>query len=211
MSNGIPPQAFEFYQALTLDNSKEFWAANKADYERFVRKPLLGLLNELEPEFGPATMFRPYRDVRFSKDKSPYKLHQGAYVGRCDGVGFYVQISADAFTIGGGWYTPVPAQIAAYRRAVDSERGVILEGMVSTLRADGFAVEGDLMKTQPRGFAADHPRIELLRHRTVLVTESHDDIDSFIGDAALVLVQTTWQQVRPLIDWLAEELQTADA
>ncbi|MFN8169465.1 MAG: DUF2461 domain-containing protein [Candidatus Nanopelagicales bacterium] len=102
---GFPAEAFEFYEALRADNTKTFWAAHKDDYQRAVRAPLEALMAELEPEFGPASVFRPYRDVRFSKDKTPYKDHQGAFCGAEDGVGWYVQVSADGLMVAGGWWS----------------------------------------------------------------------------------------------------------
>src|SRR5258708_33333659 len=70
--NGLPAEAFGFYERLEVDNSKSFWAAHKAEYEQYVREPMIALGDELVQEFGDATVFRPYRDIRFSADKSPY-------------------------------------------------------------------------------------------------------------------------------------------
>jgi len=78
--NGFPAEALDFYDDLEMDNSKTFWAAHKDTYETAVKAPMLALTAALEDEFGPAKVFRPYRDVRFAKDKSPYKTNQGAYV-----------------------------------------------------------------------------------------------------------------------------------
>jgi uncharacterized protein (DUF2461 family) len=72
---GFPAEAFEFYERLKADNSRTFWDAHKDDYQRLVREPVIALTAELEAEFGPASVFRPYRDTRFSADKSPYKTH----------------------------------------------------------------------------------------------------------------------------------------
>ena len=91
---GFPEQALEFYEGLEADNSKTYWTAHRGEYETHVRTPMVGLLEELAPEFGTAKLFRPYRDVRFSSDKTPYKTHQGAVVtpeGRGAGA-WYVQI-----------------------------------------------------------------------------------------------------------------------
>ncbi|HNO15964.1 MAG TPA: DUF2461 family protein, partial [Actinomycetota bacterium] len=71
MTNGIPAEAFDFYDHLAADNTREFWAEHKSEYEQSVRQPLQDLADILAPEFGPAHLYRPYRDVRFSKDKTP--------------------------------------------------------------------------------------------------------------------------------------------
>lgn len=99
---GIPPEAFGFYAQLEENNNRDWWQEHKATYEQAVKQPLTALLSELEPEFGPAKLFRPNRDIRFSLDKSPYKTAQGAYAARQEGVGFYLQINADGLLIGGG-------------------------------------------------------------------------------------------------------------
>lgn len=104
MFSGFPVSALDFYEDLEADNSKAFWAAHKAVYDDCVRGPMLALLGELEEEFGPGKVFRPYRDVRFSKDKIPYKTHQGGYVATGPGVGFYVEINAAGLRIAGGFY-----------------------------------------------------------------------------------------------------------
>ena len=77
---GFPPEAFAFYEGLEADNSKAYWAAHKAVFDGCGGRAMQELLDELEPTFGTAKMFRPYRDVRFSKDKSPYKTRQYAVV-----------------------------------------------------------------------------------------------------------------------------------
>ena len=92
---GWPSEALEFYDGLTADNSKTYWSSHKAFYETQVYGPMVELLAALEPEFGPGKVFRPYRDVRFSADKSPYKTHLGAWL---EGGG-YLQLSADGLSI----------------------------------------------------------------------------------------------------------------
>ncbi len=79
--SGFADEAFTFYEGLLADNSKPYWTSHKEIYERHVRAPLTELCAELEEEFGAVKLFRPYRDVRFSKDKTPYKTHQGGHTG----------------------------------------------------------------------------------------------------------------------------------
>src|SRR5262249_61644771 len=106
-------EALEFYEGLEADNSKAYWTAHKAVYEEKVRGPMAELLEELAPEFGETKIFRPYRDVRFSKDKSPYQTHIGALVG--DG---YIQLSANGLAAGSGMHGMAPDQVDRYRQAV---------------------------------------------------------------------------------------------
>src|SRR5260221_7393535 len=109
---GWPEEALDFYEGLEADNSKAYWIAHKAIYEEKVRGPMAELLEELEPDFGETKIFRPYRDVRFSRDKSPYQTHIGALVG--DG---YVHLSPNWLAAGGGMHGMAPDQLDRYRRA----------------------------------------------------------------------------------------------
>ena len=98
---GIPAGAFGFYEELQDNNNREWWQEHKAGYQSLVKEPLASLLAELEPRYGPAKLFRPNRDIRFSEDKSPYKTAQGAVASVQEGVGYYLQISADGLLVGG--------------------------------------------------------------------------------------------------------------
>jgi len=158
---GWKPQAIEFYEGLEADNSKPYWQAHKGEYEQFVLRPMEELLDELAPEFGEGSIFRPYRDVRFSPDKSPYKTNIGAGVG---GVG-YVQFSADGLAAGSGYWMMAPDQLDRYRAAVAADRtGAALDKITASARKAGLQVTAhESLKSAPRGYPKDHPRIELLR------------------------------------------------
>ena len=81
---GWPAEALEFYEGLEADNSKAYWTSHKAVYQEQVLRPMEELLEDLVSEFGSSKIFRPYRDIRFSNDKTPYKTHIGAYFWRND-------------------------------------------------------------------------------------------------------------------------------
>ena len=137
---GFTSEAFEFYEGLQADNSKSYWTAHRETYERHVREPMEELCAELEDEFGPVKLFRPYRDLRFSKDKSPYKTHQGGHTSE----GFYLQLDADGLMVAGGMYAPTPEQLRRYREAVDSEtHGGELQAVLDDLSAAGMEIAGD--------------------------------------------------------------------
>ena len=164
--SGWPPEAVEFFQGLRADNTKAYWSAHKAVYETSVREPMAELLGELSGEFGPGRIARPYRDVRFRADKSPYKTEIYAILDR----GGYVKFSADGLTAGLGYFTMTAAQLERYRRAVnDGAGGAELAGVVERLRAEGLEVGGgQALKGAPRGYPGDHPRIELLRWKGLI-------------------------------------------
>lgn len=160
---GWPEEALEFYEGLEADNTKTYWTANKAIYDAKVLGPMTELLDELGPDFGETRMFRPYRDVRFSKDKTPYKTHIGGVIGS-DG---YVQLSANGLAAGRGMYAMAADQLDAYRRSVAADAaGAELGRIVAALEDDDIEVHyREVLKTAPRGYQPDHPRIELLRYK----------------------------------------------
>jgi hypothetical protein len=117
---GFPVEGIEFYEQLAADNSRSFWQANKHRYDEFVKQPMVELTEELA-DFGPFHMFRPYNDVRFSKNKPPYKTAQGAYGESEAGAGHYVQFSADGLMVGAGYYAMAKDQLERFRTAIDGD------------------------------------------------------------------------------------------
>jgi uncharacterized protein (TIGR02453 family) len=200
---GIPPEAFRFYEELEDNNNREWWLEHKSTYDSAVREPLELLLAGLEPEFGPAKLFRPYRDVRFAQDKSPYKTAQGAFATRQEGVGFYLQVSADGLLVGGGYHSHTPAQLARFRAAADaSASGSGLQDIVDSLAGAGFAIEGEKLKTVPRGFGKDHPRAELLKHKSLSARVELGRPGWASTTAASDESARRWRELRPLVEWV---------
>jgi uncharacterized protein (TIGR02453 family) len=197
--HGWPAEALDFYEGLEADNSKAYWTAHKAIYDQKVLGPMSELLEELALEFGESKIFRPYRDVRFSADKSPYKTNIGAVVG-----GGYIQLSADGLAAGSGMYVMAPDQLDRYRQAVvRDEAGRELERVISGIERHGIAVHGhDVLKTAPRGYRADHPRIGLLRYKGVVAWQEWP-VEPWLGTAAAKeRVVAFLAASRPLCGWL---------
>ncbi|MEU7830874.1 MULTISPECIES: DUF2461 domain-containing protein [unclassified Nonomuraea] len=208
---GFPDEAFVFYEGLEADNSKTYFTRHKHFYEDAVRAPMLALTEELAAEFGQAQLFRPYRDVRFAKDKSPYKTHQGAFVDLTPGIGFYVQIGADGLFTAGGCYTQASDQVARYRAAVDEDlTGKPLADMVTALRAEGYVIGGDRLKTRPRGIAEDHPRLDLLRHRSLHAGRRWEPEPWVHTAEVLDRVRATWRAFGPLVDWMCAHVRASE-
>ena len=200
--DGFPDEALAFFEGLEADNSKAYWTDHKPVYEAQVRAPMAALAAAVEPEFGAATMFRPYRDVRFAKDKSPYKT-QIAMVVNAGGAGFYVQLTAAGLMVGGGTHSTSSDQIARYREAVADDRtGEELARIVDDLESLGFTIEGDQLKTRPRGVAEDHPRLRLLRYRSVYGMRAYEPQEWLHTATAYDRVVGDWRQLRPLVEWL---------
>ncbi|MET9329105.1 DUF2461 domain-containing protein [Tsukamurella sp. NPDC003166] len=202
---GFPEAALDFYDDLEADNSKVFWEAHKEVYKTAVAAPMAALTDELADEFGTAKIFRPYRDVRFAKDKTPYKTHQGAFVGVGPATGYYLQIGAPGVRVGAGFYEASPTRLAAFRKAIDNDLyGPALEQVIAKLRRTGWEIGGETLKTSPRGWDADHPRIDLLRHKSLTVMRDYG-FEEIIHTPKLVpQIRKHWRETSALLDWLVE-------
>ncbi|NMI01181.1 DUF2461 domain-containing protein [Pseudonocardia acidicola] len=199
---GFGDGAVEFYDGLVADNTKAYWADQKPVYERDVRAPMLALLAALEAEFGPGKVFRPYRDIRFSHDKTPYKTHCGGYA-----APFYVELSAEGLLAAAGYYRMAPDQVARYRTAVaDDRRGEDLVARLAAVEKAGLTVGGEKLKSRPRGVDPEHPRLELLRHRALYMWRRWAPDDVLHEPGCLNRVATTWRAARPLAEWLADHV-----
>ena len=195
---GFGDGAVEFFDGLLVDNSKAYWTDQREVYEAHVRGPMLALLADLEAEFGPGKVFRPYRDLRFSNDKTPYKTHCGATAGR-----YYVQVGADGLMAAAGHYQMAADQVGRFRTAVDDERrGADLVKRLAAIEADGITIAGETLKTRPRGVDADHPRLELMRHKSLYGWRRWPPDDVLHEAGALHRVASAWRSLRPLTEWL---------
>jgi len=196
---GWPAEALEFYEGLEADNSKSYWQQHREEYETLVRAPMEELLAELATDWGEGRIFRPYRDVRFSSDKSPYKTQIGATLG--DG---YIQLDADGLGVGAGMWEMASDQLERYRDAVSDERsGQRLTDLVADARQDGLTITAhDELKTAPRGYPKDHPRIELLRFKGLIVWRQWP-AGAWLGTRkAKDRVVEFLRRSRPLTEWL---------
>jgi uncharacterized protein (TIGR02453 family) len=197
---GWPAEALEFYEGLEADNSKTYWQRNKVTYDDAVRGPMLSLLADLETRWGAGKIFRPYRDVRFSADKTPYKTHIGALLAG----GGYVQLGADGLAAGSGVYHFEGDQLHRYRDAVaDDASGGELSRLVATLQRKGLdVIARESLKTVPRGYDRDHPRADLLRHKGLAAWRQWP-VEPWLGTAkARGQIERFFETAAPLNDWL---------
>lgn len=203
---GLDRDAVSFYAELRAHNTKTWWTANRARYDTAVRGPFEALGAELEPEFGAVKIFRPYRDVRFSADKTPYKLHIGM-VSRAT-VAHYVQLSDEGVMLGGGMYDVQPAALARFRETVDDPRSAEdLDALLDELRSAGFELfRDDALKTAPRGYRADHPRLQLLQLKRLAIGRREPPADWMWTPDAYDIIADDWRTVSTWCAWLTETL-----
>lgn len=200
---GFPAEAFEFYERLGLDNSRTFWQANKGTYDTAVKQPMLDFIEAIG-EYGPLHMFRPYRDVRFAKDKTPYKDHAGAYGESQGGTGYYIHLGASSMFTGAGYYNMATDQLERFRAAIDGEAtGAELDQLARAVEKKGLTL-GSMteLKTAPRGFPKDHPRIEFLRRKGLFAGKEFPLAKWMHGKGALAKLMEVWHDAAPLTEWL---------
>jgi len=201
---GWPSAALEFYVGLESDNSKTYWTAHKDAYEGSVREPFLALSQAVEREFGPLRLFRPYRDTRFSKDKTPYKTAAAAVTESQGGAAYYVMISAEGLYAGSGYYMLAPDQLERYRAGVaDARKGPTLASAVDALRKQKYEVDArESLKRVPRGIDPEHPRAELLKMKGMHVGRLFGAPQWLHTAAARDRILATWRDAAPVNRWL---------
>lgn len=200
---GIPTDAIVFYEQLEADNSKVFWQANRDRFKEVVRGPAEELAGELA-DFGDFHLFRPHNDLRFSKNKPPYKTHQGAYTESEGGAGFYFHISAQGLMCGTGYYSMAKDQLDRFRRAVDAAAtGEEIEQIVARLSRRRYSIGAIAeLKTAPRGYPKDHPRIELIRRKGLMASKEFGAPKWIHTKQAATKIRDAWEGARELNEWL---------
>lgn len=211
--DGFGPQAVAFWHELAADNTKAFFDAHRDTYEQDIRLPLEQLLAEVAEEFGDGKVFRPNRDVRFSADKSPYKLHAGAVIGADPdaagvvGAVYYLHVSGEGLFAASGYHEMSRAQVRRFYAAVDDDdAGPQVAALVQAARSSGGTVGGSALKTAPRGYPSDHPRVALLRHKGLTLSRSWPEYQWLHTRAALRRVTGLWQDAADLNAWLARHV-----
>ena len=192
-----------FFLGLKVNNSKAYFESHRKQYEDEVKAPMVALLADLETEFGAARISRPNRDIRFSADKSPYKTNIYATTS----AGGYVALDADGLAVGGGRHMLEPSELAVFRTVVDAKAsGEKLGAIVSGLRTKGYGVEGQELKRVPPPHPQDHPRADLLRHKTIYYWRRWPLEPWIATSKARERVRQAWHDGADLEAWLARHL-----
>ena len=211
-SGGFTAKAAEFFAGLESDNSKDYWTANKAVFEKDVKEPMAALVDSLPERFQPFKVFRMNRDIRFSPDKSPYKTQHGA-AHEADGTVYYVHLDAYGLMAACGAYMMAPDQLERYREAVAADTtGAALEGILRDLDERGIEVGhgmGEPLKTAPRGYPKDHTRVELLRQKAVSAHSRLAETSLRDADVVRQFVVDTFDACEPLNGWIRSNVGSA--
>jgi uncharacterized protein (TIGR02453 family) len=200
--SGWPEEFQRFFIGLELDNSKRYFEANRGTYDESVRAPMVALMESLEGDYGAAKVFRANRDIRFSKDKSPYKTNIAAHNGK-DGIGGYLSLDKKGLTVAVGCYELTAEQLAKYRKRVAAEAsGAPLAAIVARLEKAGYKMGGEQLKRVPAGWPQDHPRARMLRHK-LLYGYRDFGLQPWLGSAAArAKVVKVFADTEPLAAWL---------
>jgi uncharacterized protein (TIGR02453 family) len=204
---GFSARVREFFSGLEADNSREYFEAHRAFFTECVRDQMLALLDELAEPFGASEvkLFRQNRVIRFSPDKSPYKTNTyGILRGSpLAAQGLYASISARGLVAGSGYHVMARDQLERYREAVDDDRhGTELRDLADQATRDGLELWGDSLATAPRGYPKDHPRIELLRRRSLALGAVRECPSGISREDALDFVAGVWRSAAPVTGWL---------
>jgi uncharacterized protein (TIGR02453 family) len=198
---GWPAAALDFLRELEANNDRDWFRANRTRYDELVRAPTLALGADLAG-LGRPHLFRPYNDARFH-DGPPIKEHVGLAIGMEGAGGYYVELSLDGLLLAAGLHAPQSDQVERLRKAVDDgRRGGALRRALTAAAKEGLEPgEPDLVRV-PRGYAAEHPRADLLRHRRLVVHRRIPIARWMSTRTAGTRIAATLGAATPLVTWL---------
>jgi uncharacterized protein (TIGR02453 family) len=216
---GMPDKGLAFLEDLEERNTKEFFDANRGLFKEQVQAPFAALveaaaarLRRSVPEAAEPKVFRIYRDLRFSKDKTPYKTSMSASVpsrpagdgaGPGVGTGYYVNVGPAGLYTASGLYHPGRPELERVRAAIaDPVTGPELEAILAKAAGKGLVAWLDPLQRMPRAYPADHPRAELLRARSLVLNRQHDRTPWLQTGELLDHLLADWKAMIPFNRWL---------
>ena len=216
MKKTIPASIFKFLKDVQQNNNRPWFAENKARYQEAYQQMktfsdvVLDKMSHLD-EIEELKLYRIYRDVRFSKDKLPYKTHMSGYLRRATNRlrgGYYFHIEPGNSFVGGGFWGPHKDDLKRIREEIAADDQALRKILNSASFKKTFGtLKGDCLKTAPRGYAKDHPAIDLLRHKQFIIWKSFSDEEvmspKFAGETVKV-----FKNMRPFFDYMSEVLTT---
>jgi len=220
MQKHIPASVFQFLKELQANNNRDWFLENKERYQeqhgyvvQFADELLaqMNKVDNIETPSGKKSIFRIYKDVRFSKDKSPYKTNIGGAFTRATKElrgGYYFHIEPGNCFLGGGFWGPSPEDLKHIRMQIAADPEPLQAILASNAFVSTFGkLEGEQLKTAPKGFDKDHPAIDLIKYKQFLLVRKFSDND-VQSENYLELVFTTFQAMRPFFDYMSEILTT---
>jgi uncharacterized protein (TIGR02453 family) len=198
-----PPEALEFLRELEENNDREWFSRERHRYEQYLLAPARELADKLR-DLGAPHFFRPYNNLRF-RPGPPLKEHLGFAIGYGPAGGYYIDLSLDGLLVAAGLWRPAPDQLERFRAAIDDDRrGSGFERGLATAGRGGLVPPEPALKRPPRGFPADHPRLEHLRRKQLTVSCRHP-LEPWLHEPACgERVRSELRAARPLVKWLAE-------
>ena len=202
---GFPREALEFLRELEADNDRDWFKRNRARYDEHLVAPARALAGELAA-FGRPYLFRPWNDTRFHPGP-PVKEHIGMTLGYEGGGGYYLELSLDGFLVAAGLYTPARDQLDRLRQGIDRPgTAASLTRAIGRAERAGLVLGGPELKRGPRGYPADHPRMDLLRRRRIVVVQRHD-LGSWLHRAgAADRIRSQLEAATPVVRWLRQHV-----
>ncbi len=198
---GWPAGALDFLSELEANNDRDWFKANRARYDELLREPMAALGEDLA-KLGRPHLFRPYNDTRFHAGP-PIKEHVGLAIGMEGAGGYYVEISLDGLLVAAGLHNPQSDQVERLRAAVaDGRKAATLRRAIDRATAAGLDLNEPDLKRVPRGYPADHPRADLLRHRRLMVHRRVPAAKWMSTRAAGGRIADSLASATPLVNWL---------
>ncbi|MEZ5044955.1 MAG: DUF2461 domain-containing protein [Saprospiraceae bacterium] len=216
----IPASVFKFIEELKENNDRTWFAANKKRFQTeqayliAFADALITEMNKhdnIETASGQQSLFRIYRDTRFSKDKTPYKTHFSGSLSRATKLlrgGYYFHIEPGASFLGGGFWGPTSEDLKRIREDIAFDDKPLRKIISDPTFVKTFeTLKGDTVKTAPKGFDKDHPAIDLLRHKQFVISRAFTDKAVMSPDFLQEVVQT-FCNMRPFFDYMSDVLTT---
>jgi uncharacterized protein (TIGR02453 family) len=220
MSSLIPSSVFQFLHDITKNNNRDWFAEHKPKYQeaheslvKFADEIIHGMnqTDTIDTHSGKKAIFRIYKDVRFSKDKSPYKTHFGGHLSRATKLlrgGYYFHIEPGNCFVGGGFWNPSAEDLKQIREQIAADPKPLFDILNSSEFKKHFGtLGGEKLKTAPKGFDKNHPAIELLNYKQFLLSKSFTDKEAQAENYAQKIIET-FQAMRPFFDYMSEILTT---
>jgi uncharacterized protein (TIGR02453 family) len=197
-----PPEALDFLRDLEANNDRDWFKANRERYDAFLIQPARTLAEQLV-HLGQPHFFRPYYDTRFHM-RPPIKEQVGVAIGYGSSGGYYFEVSLDGLLVAAGMHHPATDQLERFRAAMDDgRRAAAFERALNGAAAAGLSLHEPELKRAPRGYPADHPRVERLRLKQLAVYRRHPLEPWLHGPACDERVRTELEAARPLVRWLS--------